>query len=59
MSGIIRYGDHDIILVIRIISLNRLIDGGAAILIAQKMNHQLDIIGDSIYIPFMRNSLRV
>lgn len=34
-------------------------DGGAAILIAQKINHHIDMIGDTIYIPFIRNSLRV
>lgn len=59
ISGKIRAMDHDIILVINMISLSKLIDGGAAILIAQKINHHLDIIGDIKYIPFIRNSLRV
>lgn len=59
IRGRIRIIDQDIILVINIISLSKLIDGGAAMLMAQKMNHHLDIIGDIIYIPFIRNRLRV
>lgn len=59
IRGIINSIDEDVILVISMISLRRLMDGGAAILIAQKINHHIDIIGDTIYIPFIRNSLRV
>lgn len=59
IRGIIKGDDTDMILVINIISLRRLIDGGAAMLIAQRMNHHIDIIGDIKYIPFIKYSLRV
>lgn len=45
--------------VINIISLRRLIDGGAAILAAVKMNHHIVIIGLMVINPFVRNILRV
>jgi len=45
--------------VINIISLRRLIDGGAAILAAVKMNHHIVIIGLIVINPFVRNILRV
>jgi hypothetical protein len=45
--------------VISIISLRRLIDGGAAILAAVKINHHIVIIGLMVINPFVRNILRV
>jgi len=51
--------ENDIVAVIRIISLNRLIDGGAAILIAVNINHHIVMLGINISIPLIRNILRV
>jgi len=45
--------------VIRVISLNRLIDGGAAIFVAVNINHHIDIIGLIVISPLVRNILRV
>lgn len=45
--------------VINIISLKRLIDGGAAILQAENKNHHMDIIGVTLINPLVRNILRV
>jgi hypothetical protein len=45
--------------VINMISLSRLIDGGAAMLIAVNMNHHIDMFGLNTVIPFIRNILRV
>lgn len=51
--------DMDIVAVIRIISLIRFSDGGAAILMAVNMNHHIVIIGIEDSIPFIKNILRV
>jgi len=51
--------DFDIIDVISIISLSRLIDGGAAILAHVKRNHHNVIIGATAISPLVRNILRV
>jgi len=51
--------DFDIIAVISIISLRRLIEGGAAIFAAVNRNHHIDIIGVSAINPLVRNILRV
>jgi hypothetical protein len=45
--------------VISIISLNRLIDGGAAIFAAVNMNHHIDIIGAVHISPLDKYILRV
>ena len=51
--------DLDIVAVIKIISLRRLIDGGAAILAAVNINHHIVIIGLIVIRPFVKNILRV
>lgn len=51
--------DFDIIDVISIISLRRLIDGGAAIFAAVNINHHIVIIGVMAISPLVRNILRV
>ena len=43
----------------KIISLNRLIDGGAAIFQAEKINHHIDRIGNDTIIPLVKYILRV
>jgi hypothetical protein len=43
----------------RIISLIKLMDGGAAIFHAEKINHHIDKIGKDDIIPLVRNILRV
>jgi hypothetical protein len=58
-SGIIIIGDCLIVAVINIISLIRLMDGGAAIFAQQLMNHQNEIAGISDRSPFVRVILRV
>mgnify|MGYP003508446166 FL=1 len=45
--------------VINIISLSKLIDGGAAILHAENRNHHIDMIGVILISPLVRNILRV
>lgn len=45
--------------VISIISLSKLIDGGAAIFALQNKNHHIDIDGRKVSIPFIRKRLRV
>ena len=45
--------------VISIISLIRLMEGGAAILVALRINHQRAIKGKTLSRPLVRNSLRV
>jgi len=45
--------------VISIISLIRLIDGGAAMFLAVNKNHHKVRVGATINIPFVKNSLRV
>ena len=51
--------EFDRIDVINIISLNRLILGGAAMLIARKINHHSDRVGEIMRIPFVIKVLRV
>ena len=46
-------------LVNNIISLSRLIDGGAAILALNKRNHHMDMVGIRAIIPLVINDLRV
>lgn len=48
-----------IIAVSKIISLSKLIDGGAAIFHAEKINHHIDKIGRADIIPFVKYMLRV
>ena len=57
-SGI-KYRDLDSVAVINIISLNRLIDGGAAMLAAVNKNHHMVIIGLMVINPLVKNILRV
>lgn len=45
--------------VMRVISLKRLIDGGAAILAAVNRNHHIVIVGLIVINPLVRNILRV
>jgi hypothetical protein len=45
--------------VIRVISLSKLIEGGAAMLAAVNKNHHIDIIGLMVINPLVRNILRV
>lgn len=47
------------ILVISIISARRFREGGAAILITEKINHQKVMAGNRAWNPFSKNSLRV
>jgi hypothetical protein len=47
------------VVVIKVISLNRLIDGGAAIFAAVNKNHHIVIIGLIVINPFVKNILRV
>lgn len=51
--------DIEITLVINIISLRRLKEGGAAILAERIKNHHIDKVGVSINMPFVKNLLRV
>jgi len=51
--------EKDIVAVINIISLSKLIDGGAAMLTEVNINHHIVILGMNIIIPFIRNILRV
>jgi hypothetical protein len=44
---------------ISMISLKRLIDGGAAIFQAVNKNHHIDRVGKIVIIPFVKNILRV
>jgi len=56
---IINIIENEDVAVINIISLRRLIDGGAAILIAVNMNHHIVREGKNDIMPFIRNMLRV
>lgn len=47
------------VVVINVISLRRLIDGGAAILAAVNRNHHIVIIGLIVIRPLVKNILRV
>jgi hypothetical protein len=49
----------DMILVMSIISLRRLMDGGAAIFLAVDRNHHKVRVGAVIKIPFVRSKFRV
>jgi hypothetical protein len=51
--------DDDIIEVINIISLNKLIDGGAAMLLAVNKNHHMVRVGRRSIIPLVKYNLRV
>lgn len=51
--------EYDSTALISMISLKRLMDGGAAILAAVKINHHIDIVGPTDINPFVRNILRV
>lgn len=51
--------EYERILVRRMISPRRLIEGGAAIFAAENINHQKVMAGNSIVIPFVMNMLRV
>jgi len=51
--------EKDNTLVIRIISLIRLIVGGDAIFVAVKRNQNIVIMGEIAIIPFVRYKLRV
>ncbi len=51
--------DIDKILDISMISLRRLIEGGPAIFIVVRMNHNRDIEGIRLMSPFVKNVLRV
>jgi len=51
--------DFDKDAVINIISLSKLIEGGAAILAAVNINHQNVIIGFIVINPLVKNILRV
>lgn len=55
----IKYRDLDSVAVISIISLSRLIDGGAAILAAVNRNHHIVIVGLIVINPLVKNILRV
>jgi hypothetical protein len=41
------------------ISLRRLMEGGAAIFTAVNINHHIVIVGKNLIMPFIRNILRV
>jgi len=56
---IIEYRDEDNTAEINIISLIKLIDGGAAIFAAVKINHHIDMIGLTHINPLVKNMLRV
>jgi hypothetical protein len=59
ISGIIRNIDIYVIDVINIISLNRLSDGGAAMLAAANKNHHMASVGSIFISPFIKNMFRV
>jgi len=51
--------DLDRVAVINVISLSRLIDGGAAMLAAVNINHHIVITGLIVINPLVKNILRV
>jgi hypothetical protein len=51
--------EDDKTVVSSIISLNKLIDGGAAIFHAANINHHIVIVGQTVINPFIKNILRV
>ena len=58
-SGIIYHEDAQTVEVINAISPNRLMEGGAAILQIDKINHQKEIEGNKHRIPLVKYILRV
>ena len=58
-SSVIRNTDFVSVAVINVISLKRLIDGGAAIFAEVNRNHHKVIMGLIVISPFVRNILRV
>lgn len=54
-----KYRDLDRVAVINIISLSKLIEGGAAIFAAVNINHHMVIVGLIVINPLVRNILRV
>jgi hypothetical protein len=58
-TGIMEYQDADRMEEISIISLSKLIEGGAAMFAALNRNHHIDMIGAKHISPFERNMLRV
>ena len=57
--NVIKNSENDVVAVINIISLNILIDGGAAMFTVIHINHHIVIVGRSLIIPFIRYILRV
>jgi hypothetical protein len=55
----IKYKENDVEATISMISLNRLIDGGAAMFTAVYRNHHIVIVGRNLIMPFIKNILRV
>jgi hypothetical protein len=55
----IKNRENDVVAIINIISLRRLIDGGAAIFTAVYRNHHIVILGSTDIIPFIKYILRV
>lgn len=53
------HSDDDIVPIIKNISLSRLDVGGAAIFMAQFINHHIDIVGKIVIIPLVIKTLRV
>jgi hypothetical protein len=51
--------ENEIEAIINIISLRRLIDGGAAIFIQIRRNHHIVVIGLIVKIPFVKVNLRL
>lgn len=54
-----KYRDLDRVAVINIISLSKLIEGGAAIFAAVNINHHMVIVGLIVINPLVKNILRV
>lgn len=58
-SNGMKYRDLDRVAVINIISLSKLIEGGAAIFAAVNINHHMVIVGLIVINPLVKNILRV
>jgi len=56
---VIDNSENLVVAVIIIISLRRLIEGGALILVMVKISHHMVRVGVILSIPFIRNILRV
>lgn len=54
-----KYRDLDRVAVISIISLSKLIEGGAAIFAAVNINHHIVMVGLIVINPLVKNMLRV